>query len=65
MVQVRVGWRSQLQGLEANVVEGLVVEAEGHVAVLNQLVDGEDGVVRLDHDLGNLGESKLIELCIR
>ena len=56
MVQVVVVGRLELEGLEGDVVESLVVEAEGHVAVLHQLVYRQDGVVRLNHDLGDLRE---------
>ena len=40
---------------EADVVERLVVDAEGLVRVLHQLVDGERGVVGLHHRVGHLG----------
>lgn len=40
---------------EADVVERLVVYAEGLVRVLHQLVDGEGGVVGLHHRVGHLG----------
>ena len=56
MVQVVVVGRLELEGLEGDVVESLVVEAEGHVAVLHQLVHQQDGVVRLNHDLRDLRE---------
>ena len=39
MVQVTVCGGGQFQGTEADVVEGLVVDAESLVGVLNQLVD--------------------------
>ena len=39
MIQVSVGWGGQLQCAEADVVESLVVDAEGLVCVHNQLVD--------------------------
>merc|ERR1711966_419116 len=42
-------------GAEADVVEGLVVHAEALVGVLDELVDGEGGVVRLDYGVGHLG----------
>ena len=54
VVEVHVGGGPELERLEADVVERLVVEAEGHVAVLHQLVHREDGVVRLHHHLGHL-----------
>ena len=58
MVQVVVVGRLELEGLEGDVVESLVVEAEGHVAVLHQLVHRQDGVVRLNHDLRDLREGE-------
>ena len=47
MVQVTVCWCRQLEGPEADIVEGFVVNAEGLVGVLDKLMDGESGVVRL------------------
>merc|ERR1711870_213120 len=37
MVQITISWRRQLERPEANVVQGLVVEQEALVSVLNQL----------------------------
>ena len=55
MVEVAIGGVRQLQGAEADVVQRLVVDAEGLVGVLDQLVDGEGGVVGLDDGVGHLG----------
>ena len=55
VVQVTVRGVVQLEGPHADVVESLVVNAEGLVRVLDQLVDGECGVVRLDNGVGDLG----------
>ena len=49
MVQVTVGWGGELQGSEADIVESLVINTVGLVSVLNELVDGQGGVVGL-HD---------------
>lgn len=49
MVQIPICWRGQFQRAEADVVEGLVVDAEGLVCVLQELVDGQSGVVWLHH----------------
>ena len=54
MVEVTVGGGSELEGTEADVVEGLVVNAESLIGVLNELMDGEGGVVRLNNGIGNL-----------
>jgi hypothetical protein len=53
MVEVPVCGRGQLQRAEANVVEGLVVNAECFVGVLHQLMDRKCGVVRLHHGVYN------------
>lgn len=55
MVQVAVRWRGQLEGTEADVVECLIVNAEGFVGVFHQLVDGEGGVVGLNYSVRHLG----------
>ena len=39
---------------EADVVESLIVNAEGLVSVLHQLVDWQGGVVGLHHGVGHL-----------
>ena len=54
MVKVAIGGVRLLQGAEADVVQRLVVDAEGLVGVLDQLVDGEGGVVGLHHGVGHL-----------
>ena len=55
VVEVPVGGRGQLEGAEADVVEGLVIDAERLVRVLHQLVDREGRVVRFHHSVGHLG----------
>ena len=45
MIQVPVCWSCQFQGPEANVVQSLVVDAVSLVGVLNELMDGQSGVV--------------------
>ena len=54
VIEVTIGRCCQLQSAEADVVEGLVVDAEGLVSVLDQLVDGEGGVVGLHNGVGHL-----------
>ena len=54
VVEVTIGGGGELQGPEADVVESLVVNAEGLVSVLDELVDGERGVVGLHHGVGHL-----------
>ena len=55
VVQVTIGGGGQLEGAEANVVQRLVVNAEHLIGVLDQLVDGQGGVVGLDDGVGHLG----------
>ena len=52
MIQVPVAGIGNLEGAEADVVEGFVVDAVGLVCILHQLVHGEGGVVGLDHGVG-------------
>jgi hypothetical protein len=49
------GWCCELQCAEADVVESLVVEDHALVRVLNKLVNGERGVVRLHDSVRHLG----------
>ncbi|KAL1128853.1 hypothetical protein AAG570_013387 [Ranatra chinensis] len=55
VVEVAVRGGGQLQGPEADVVQGLVVDAEGLVRVFDQLVDRQGGVVGLDDRVRHLG----------
>jgi len=65
-VQVRVRWRAQLEGGLGDRVQGLVIEAEGHVAVLEEGVGRKHAVVRLHHrrrDLRRRGDAE-VELAL-
>jgi len=55
MVKITVGWGGELEGSEADIVEGFVVNAHDIVGVLNELMHGEGGVVWLDDSVGHLG----------
>jgi hypothetical protein len=55
VVKVAVGGGGELQGAEADVVQGLVVEHEALVGVLDKLVHREGGVVGLNDGVGHLG----------
>jgi hypothetical protein len=55
VVQVTVGGGGELEGAEADVVKSLVVEDERLIGVLDDLVDREGSVVRLDDSVGHLG----------
>ena len=58
VVQVTVRGVGKLEGLHADVVQGLVVNAEGLIGVLDKLVDGEGGVVRLNNGIGRAWRRK-------
>lgn len=63
-VQVGVGWSLDVELSSADVEEGLVVEHDGDVGVLEEGVGGEDGVVWLNDGGGDLwgwvdGETEL------
>lgn len=47
MVEITVGRCRQLECPEADVIQRLVIDAERLVRVLDELVDGERGVVGL------------------
>merc|ERR1719421_2119309 len=55
MVQVTEGWGGQLQGTEADVVQGLVVDAVHLIGVLHQLMNRQSRVVGLDDSIRHLG----------
>lgn len=54
VVEVAVGGVGQLQSAHADVVQGLVVNAEGLIRVLDQLVNRQGSVVGLDDGVGDL-----------
>mmetsp|Transcript_31309 Transcript_31309/g.79466 ORF Transcript_31309/g.79466 Transcript_31309/m.79466 type:complete len:502 (-) Transcript_31309:80-1585(-) len=55
VVEVTEGGGGELEGTEADVVQGLVVNAEALVGVLDKLVDREGGVVGLNDRVRHLG----------
>ena len=55
MVKISIGWGGELKGSEADVIESLVVNAEGLVRVLDELVDREGSVVGLNDGVRDLG----------
>merc|ERR1712124_207649 len=55
VVEVAVGGGGELEGTEADVVQGLVVKAHALVGVLDKLVDRKCGVVWLHNSVGHLG----------
>ena len=55
MVQITIGRVGQLQGSEANIVQGFVVNTVGFICIFNQLVDGKGSIVGFYHGIGYLG----------
>ena len=63
-VQVGVGWSLDIEVSSADIVNGLIVDHDGDISVLEEGVSGEDGVVWLNNSGGDLwgwvdGESEL------
>jgi len=54
-VQVGVGGALDIEVAAADIVDGLVVEHDGDIGVLEERVGGEDGVVRFNNGGGDLG----------
>merc|ERR1711933_411994 len=54
MVEISIGWGGELEGSEADIVEGLVVNAHDIIGVLDELMDGEGGVVWLNDGIRDL-----------
>ena len=57
-VQVGVSWALNVEVATADVVDGLIVDHEGTVRVLQGGMGGQDGVVGLNHSSGHLKEKK-------
>merc|ERR1712109_226680 len=55
MVKITVGGGGELEGTEADIVEGLVVNGHGIIGVLDELMDGQGSVVGLDDGIRDLG----------
>ena len=54
VVEIAVGGGGELQCPEADIVESLVIDTEGLIRVLDELMNGKGGVVGLDDGIGNL-----------
>ena len=55
MIEISIGGCSQFQGSEANVIQGLIIDAECFICVLNQLVDGQGCIIRLHNSVRDFG----------
>lgn len=58
VVEIAVGGWDKLECSEADVVESLIIDAKRLVCVLDQLVDGEGGVVGFNHSVRDLHTSR-------
>jgi len=54
MVKITIGWGGEFKGSEADIVEGLVINNLDLISILNELVDGEGGVVWLNDGIRDL-----------
>mmetsp|Transcript_36675 Transcript_36675/g.35455 ORF Transcript_36675/g.35455 Transcript_36675/m.35455 type:complete len:459 (+) Transcript_36675:54-1430(+) len=54
-VQVGVGRSLNVEVPSADVIDGFIVEHDGHISVLQERMGGEHGVVWLNHSSGHLG----------
>jgi len=54
MVKISVGWGGELEGSEADIVEGLVIDDLDLIGVLDELMDGKGSVVWLDDGIRDL-----------
>lgn len=57
VVQVTVSRGRELESTQADVIESLIVDTEGLIGVLNELMDGKSGVVRLNDGVRDLQQS--------
>lgn len=55
VVEISVGGVGELESSHADIVESLVIDTESLIRVLDQLMDGEGGVVWLNNGVGNFG----------
>jgi len=54
MVEVSVGGCCKLEGSEADVIKGFVINANNLISVLNELMNGQCGVVWFNDGVGHL-----------
>jgi hypothetical protein len=54
MVEIAIRWGRKLEGTEADFIQGLVINAEGLVGVLDELMHGECGVIWFYDGIGDL-----------
>ena len=54
VVEITIGWGGELEGSEADIVQGLVINAHDLIGVLDELMDGKSGVVWLNDGIRHL-----------
>lgn len=54
MIEITIGGVGELERPEADIVQGLVINAEGGIRVLDQLMDRQGGIVWLNNSVGDL-----------
>jgi hypothetical protein len=54
MVQVAIGGIVKLESAHADIIQSLIINAEGLVRVLDELVDGQSSIVWLNNGVGDL-----------
>jgi len=54
MVKITIGWGGELEGSEADIVKGFVINAHNLIGVFDKLMDREGSVVWLNNGIGDL-----------
>merc|ERR1719218_322737 len=54
VVKITVGWGGELEGSEADIIKGLVINAHNLIGVFDELMDRESGVVWLNDGIRDL-----------
>lgn len=60
MIKISIGRSGKFESTETDIIKCLVIDAEGFICVLNQLMNREGGIVRLNHSVANLQAVKKI-----
>lgn len=55
VAQVPIGWHGHLEGAEAGVIKGFIINAVGIISILYQLMDRLGGCVELNHSVRHFG----------
>jgi len=55
VVQVSVGGSGELQGSEADIIKGLVINAHNLIGIFDKLMDWQSGIVGLNDGIWDLG----------